>query len=254
VIFTNTPERVVELTSAIDRALAVGVSPAELASFRGRLGFAEGQTFGRLAAPALAALSGSDTRLAHGLGPDLPLALSWLRSYLQRCPPRVVPACLKETTLVFTDGACEPELCSCGAVLLQPATRSYLWFSFVFPPSVTGIWRREGQEQLIAQAELAPVLLARLTWKHLLQEKAVIYFVDNEGVREALVKGSTKSVGSRRLLFQTAEAGVELGGFPWYSRVASPSNVADAPSRLRPPEVILDFPAREVVPILPEDW
>ena len=89
----------------------------------------------------------------------------------------MVPARLTETTLVFTDGACEPDLCSCGAVLIQPSTGTYLWFSYVFPPQVLSAWRQGGQEQLIAQAELAPALLARLTWPELLADRAVVYFV-----------------------------------------------------------------------------
>ena len=119
-------------------------------------------------------------------------------------------------------------------------------------PTSGSEWRQGGQEQLIAQAELAPVLIARTTWADRLREQAVVYFVDNEGVREALLKGTTRSINSRALLLATAQAAVDLGGFPWYSRVASPSNIADAPSRLRPPSVVLDFPAVEVQPVVPE--
>ena len=77
------------------------------------------------------------------------------------------------------------------------------------------------------------MLLARLTWEEELAGAKTIYYVDNEGVREALIKGGTRSLASKDLLLETAAVGARLGGAPWYSRVPSPSNVADGPSRLR---------------------
>jgi hypothetical protein len=86
---------------------------------------------------------------------------------------------------------------------------------------------------VVAQAELLPVLIARKTWGHLLTDAPAVFYIDNEGVREALVKGFTASLASRQMLLDLAGEAAEQGGTPWYSRVASPSNVADGPSRLR---------------------
>ena len=59
----------------------------------------------------------------------------------------------------------------------------------------------------------------------------IIHFVDNDSAKSALVTGHTKSKASAALVdivsFQESKAMSRT----WYSRVPSPSNVADNPSR-----------------------
>eukprot|EP00973_Karenia_brevis_P040752 5640106-Karenia_brevis.AAC.1 len=50
-------------------------------------------------------------------------------------------------------------------------------------------WRtKEKQEQVIGQAELFPLLIARLTWAKYLKGSRVIYFLDNEAARLGAIK------------------------------------------------------------------
>ena len=66
----------------------------------------------------------------------------------------------------------------------------------IIPDRVVSSWiSKVGQKQVIGQAELFPVLIARLTWQHRITGKRVYYFIDNESARLALVK--------RRVLFLT---------------------------------------------------
>ncbi len=82
------------------------------------------------------------------------------------------------------------------------------------------LWKSEGSNHFVAQAELLPTLVAKETWQSVLEDARIIHFVDNDRVKAALVTGHTKSKAK------------------WYwripspSRVPSPSNVADEPSRL----------------------
>jgi hypothetical protein len=219
--------------------------------------YAESQTFGRSAATALVALG--DGRLL-GRGPpgpssELYLALMWIRKFLRTAGPRVVPVRMSgPVKLVFTDGAAEESGVSCGAVLFDGAVDRAYWFGLAVPEWLVARWREVGFQQVIAQAELLPVLLARLTWRNELRGQKVVYLIDNEAVREALVKGSTGAVASRSLLLQCAEEAVALGGAAWYTRVASPSNVADGPSRLAGLPKGPWGVGCEVPPVLPAWW
>lgn len=60
-----------------------------------------------------------------------------------------------------------------------------------------------------------------------------MYFIDNEGVKEALVAGVTKSEACRKMLIEAMLQDASNNSLNWYTRVPSPSNIADAPSRLR---------------------
>ena len=70
-----------------------------------------------------------------------------------------------------------------------------------------------------------------------LQDARVLYFIDNEGVKEALISGTTRSQASRDMLVECMIEDSQSNSLPWYARIASPSNLADAPSRLSLSEV-----------------
>ena len=56
-------------------------------------------------------------------------------------------------------------------------------------------------------------------------------FVDNDGARGALVKGSTTSRPSARIVQSFWVAVGAQGSYPWTDRVPTKSNPADGPSR-----------------------
>ena len=257
VTVANKPERVRDLLRDLAVAEREGLTRSAAATLRGRLSYAEGQVFGRCASAALSVL-GDGAALARTVGtvtPELRRALRWLRDFLLDAAPRVVWAVFPcAAKLVFTDGACEGDLVTCGAVLFDAEVERPEWFGLRVPAQVVERWRAFGPNHVVAQAELVPVLLARLTWASRLAAAPAVYYIDNEGVREALITGSTRSLASRDLLIEVAAESVKLGGAPWYSRVPSPSNVADGPSRLAG---IPDGPwlrAIQVEPILPAWW
>ena len=84
----------------------------------------------------------------------------------------------------------------------------------------------------MGQAELWPVLVARRTWRELLAHARVLWFLDNESAREALVKSYSPVDASREILWMVAKEEAETPTLPWFARVPTLSNPADAPSRL----------------------
>ena len=88
--------------------------------------------------------------------------------------------------MVFTDGAYEPNMMSCGVVLFSSDMACPSRFGLKIPLAVVASWREYTGEQVAAQAELAPVLLARLTWGHILVGRMVVCFLEKEGAREGV--------------------------------------------------------------------
>eukprot|EP00971_Amphidinium_carterae_P279237 5543137-Amphidinium_carterae.1 len=61
--------------------------------------------------------------------------------------------------------------------------------------------------------------------------KRVVYYIDNEGARISLIRGSSNSPSCAELLRLFFEEELSLPSMSWYARVPSKSNPADAPSR-----------------------
>jgi len=62
--------------------------------------------------------------------------------------------------------------------------------------------------------------------------RRIIYFIDHCGVMNSCVKGSSVDKIWRSLLvFEKLE--LEVQTIPWFTRVPSPSNISDGPSRGR---------------------
>ena len=56
-----------------------------------------------------------------------------------------------------------------------------------------------------------------------------MFYVDNNSARDVAVSGNARSETGSALVSMKIEESISL--FPWYARVASPSNPADRPSR-----------------------
>lgn len=97
----------------------------------------------------------------------------------------------EEPCVVFTDGAYEAGVASCGVVLISPRSAKAKVMSFVVPEDLVRLWKKDGIEQVIAQAELLPILMVKRQMRWALEGARVLFFVDNDGVKEALVSGAT---------------------------------------------------------------
>lgn len=246
---SNKPSRLAELDKQIQDIVSSGrLGRAMARSMRGRLAFCRAQVFGKFGAHVLSALD----RVACGApGGDggfsaAVAALRWLSRVLSAAPPRVVPCLFPKPLVLFTDGACEPGAdgaleASCGAVLFIPGRRGPKYFGARVGQVLLDRWTSLGSKQVVGQAELLPVVLAKWAWAADFKDMPVIEFIDNDSARFGLMSGSSPSPLSTALIAASSASDCLLGSFCWVARVPSWSNVADAPSRM-------DFRALEAMP------
>ena len=89
----------------------------------------------------------------------------------------------------------------------------------------------------------------------LLHRARVIYFIDNDGVKEAVVKGTTDSLACKKILRECMVQDSKNHSMSWYARIPSPSNIADGPSRLDFSQVEEAFDVKMIEPVLDyEKW
>ena len=243
----NKEERAVELEDMLKQARREGSMPPSIAAkIQGKMNFAESQCCGRWLIPVLEpvkrrSLMPSSVKY---LTEEIVKALEMSHRLLLTAPPRRISAVSDEKPcVVFTDGAYENGVASCGVVLVSPRSSKAKVMSFVVPEDLVAEWKKDGQEQVIAQAELLPIMMVKRQMKWALQGARVLYFIDNEGVKEALVSGATRSEQSKKMLIECMVQDAKSNSLTWYARVPSPSNLADAPSRMCVQELhgVLDF-------------
>ena len=230
----NKPERVPDIV-ALFRDIASGSAPlGKLPSLRGKLLYAAGHTFGRMTHLAVQLLSRMGNERNHSIEDLIPF-IGEAVSLLQAAAPRVLkPMMCERPILLFTDGACEDEgkVVTHGAMLFDPHHGIREYFGDHVPRHLAEQWSASGSKQLIAQAELLPVVVAKRTWSQVLKGRKVLVFIDNEGVKASLVRSFSPSLHTLSLLRCNAMLDTQFQMWNWYSRVPSASNPTDAASRL----------------------
>ena len=94
---------------------------------------------------------------------------------------------MDQPLLVFTDSAFENGAATVGALIVDPELRKSMVYDGSIPEALVKKWQSSGSKQVISQAELAAVVLARDMTKGILKGRRVIFFVDNEAARFALI-------------------------------------------------------------------
>ena len=75
---------------------------------------------------------------------------------------------------------------------------------------------------------MLPIVIIKRHFPQLLRGARVLFFIDNEGVKEALVAGATKSEACRKMLTEAVIQDANNNSLNWYTRVPSPSNTIEA--------------------------
>lgn len=233
----NKSERKKELMRQISEVLDRGrLTSAEAAALHGRLNFAQGQLFGCVLKPAMAYLS--KWADAPCTSPeDLAKVMTYLAAAISRSPPRTLRVSdTRPPVVIFTDGAYEPDadtpMWGSGVVLLDPLCKKRVVAEIDVPEKLVNFWvSLKDRKQIITHLELWPVLVTLERWGPKLQGRRILLFLDNNGVRDAVIKGSSKvadvfamlAIISRRLDSDRLSM--------WTTRIPSKSNPADLPSR-----------------------
>ena len=234
----NRAGRIDDLCSLLEEIASQGhLCQDKLASFKGRLLFATNHVFGRCAQVCTQLIS--QALRAHG-GADafqevVQAAREALRMLRKSGPRQISVWGSDPPVLIFSDGACEDEgrLVTHGAVMFDMATGCQEFYGDSVPSWLVAKWRRTGLKQLIYFAELLPVLVAKLTWRHVVRRRLCVFYLDNEAARACLIRSFSPVCDATDLLMAVASADLESHAMSWYARVPSKSNVADDASRLQ---------------------
>ncbi|CAE7447537.1 unnamed protein product, partial [Symbiodinium pilosum] len=127
----------------------------------------------------------------------------------------------------------EGRLVTRGAVMFDLATGCQEFFGDGVPGWLVTKWRRTRLKQLIFFAEILPVLVAKLTWKHVVSRRLCFFYLDNEATRSCLIRSFSPVCDATDLLVSVAKADLQSHAMSWYSRVPTRSNVSDDASRLQ---------------------
>ena len=233
-LVSNTEKRKSDLCRLMSETLTRGtLTSSEAASLRGRLGFAEGQLFGRAIRKLINVLG------SHVLQPqakkNLPeatkIALERVAERISDAAPRMVDTQTNEVYFMFTDACFDNETKSggIGGVLIGPTGSVVSWFSSVVDHHLCNSFMDENQEQAIGELKAFAVYVGLKLWT--LSSRHVVCFVDNEGARYLILRGYSGNKTLDRIVHGVSLIEEDHCIFSWYARVASEANVADHPSR-----------------------
>ena len=238
---SNKPSRMEELGNVLQDIVRSGqVHTKDLASIFGRALFVETQFMGKAGKLALAELRTMEKQNPGvvNLSEVQSKAMSNLLQRYDNGTPRQLK--VGKTALpcvIFTDGACEHDeqgelVCTVGGVLFDPDAECECesFGAHVFQ-SMVDKWLAAGKVHPVAQTEMYAECVARLLWKKRIDGRRCLFFIDNQGDLDALIKGYSMEETMKDLLVKLENLDSEDPCLPWYCRVPSASNIADLPSR-----------------------
>ena len=193
----------------------------------GRLNWACNALFGRCGRAFLSPILARawSWKARPELNRDLAFALCWWRQWLSAPRAdlsRFIPAAPRPLTrpaLSYSDASTSFGL---GGVVLLPASLEALWFRTRVPPG-DPIDRLEVEAAAVANQVFGPLL----TQRGYVDE---IAFIDNNVSGAWVTRGRGRADVDPNLSAMWLQMAVR-GGFKWFERVSSASNLADRPSR-----------------------
>ena len=154
--------------------------------------------------------------------------------------------------VVFSDGDWEPTSdhhAGGGIVLIDPVKDEKKVAEINIDARMVAHWRKLGKSRLIAELELLPIAVGLHHFSHALKGRRVLWFVDNNSVRDMIIKGTTASLSLFCLLAECFRLVGAMQLVWWISRVPTKSNIADYPSR-QEPETAARMIGGQVIPAI----
>ena len=236
IMIGHTVSRREELTSFLQGILDVGkIEPRTFERLRGRMVFFEGYSFGRVPSCAVRTLAAACKAATSPVSLDAELknAISTLLRRVASAEPLIVQPISRQTWILFTDGACEPDKSwgGIGAVLFGPNGQVAGFFGESVSPRIMSLLLKQSKSPIF-ELELAPILISLEHWRSLLCGAQLVCYLDNDGARHTCIRcyAHREPANAWTALIVGAESA--LGLKSWYARVGTSSNIADGPSRL----------------------
>ncbi|CAE7717482.1 unnamed protein product [Symbiodinium sp. CCMP2592] len=233
---THTVERRAEVKDVLGNILLMGkLSSKEAEVLRGRMHWYSSYLFGRAPCEAMHQMSlrarGIDG--SSELGAELEWALRTLLEHVNTSRPLELRQTSGRELFVFTDGSYEPGaevVAGIGGVIYDASGSPLAFFSSEVPKSDLDVLEAES-EHPIYEVELYAVLVAFRLWAGVLKDTFSTFYLANEAAQSALIAGRSGTKNGRRLLQQVLSLEHDNLTRPWFGRVPTHSNPADAPSR-----------------------
>jgi len=212
------PGRIANLADAVEKILATGqMSEKQAASIKGKLGFTENQVFCRIGGSLARLLSHWHSPTPLKLTAEVVEALRSTMASLESAGPRSIsPQVSEQPVLLFTDGACE-EVTTVGGIIFTPCGAIEYFGAVLTQECVESFKAKTEQKQVIGQAEIVPVLIAKLTWRKYLEGRRVLAFIDNDAARIGLIRSYSPVLPSLKLVMQSALWDYQHSCSVWYS-------------------------------------
>ena len=229
----NTEGRIKEVCSQIQFFLEKGkASPAELATLRGRLVFADSHIFGRRSKQAMKVLSIACAKTGPvSFNQDLVSALTCLRDRVLKGAPRLVHGTHRNKYLLFADACHEKEGAGLGGILYGPTGIVVAWYGEWLEPQELVCINIDFKETLIYELEASASHLACTLLCKGINRSDIICFSDNEAVLSNFITGKSDVNLVSRMLDEIYAWEGSSDCNLWFERVASHANPSDNPSR-----------------------
>ena len=214
------------------------LKPKDAERLRGRLQWYDTFLFGRVANYSMSVISKRATScsLDGSLDPQLQRALSFLKGHVSVSKPVELSKSAGKTYCIFTDGAVEPTadgsqvVASVGGILYNTDGEAEAFFSEKVPQLILDMFLQHSSHPIF-EVELLAVLVAAHVWAHAVENTYVVFYIDNEAAKSALMKNHSSVLFGNVLTTCFAQLESEHNLKVWFGRVPSFSNPADSPSR-----------------------
>ena len=235
--FINTEKRIRELSDAIGDIIKKGkMTVLESQKLRGRMQFADGQVLGRLGKLCMKAITNHAFKnRGDKLEKQTVDALRRFTIFLNYAKPRSLELASDSVWTIYTDACYEPHrenwVCGLGGVLVNPLGNKVAFFSVELSAEQRNALGAGSKRTIIFEAELLAMVLAFSVWKSIIGSSSIICFVDNNSARDVAISGCGRNSVANVLVEFLLKLEMATNVTPWYTRVPTPSNIADDPSR-----------------------
>ena len=237
VVIDNTESRKQDLCKTIEGCLETNkLSRHDALKLRGRMQFTSGQVYGRVVKTCLGYVTThAYSAVVSKMNQQTTNALQLYRDMLLYQGPRVLSCRSSSTWYFFTDASYETTndvpKSGYGGVLVSPDGKPVKFFSGELAPHHLEMLNPRKAKTIIFECEFLAVFIAYKLWAREVAGSQLVIFIDNNAVRDCLISCDSSNVIASVILKEILKLEDAAKVLAWYTRVPSPSNIADDPSR-----------------------